>query len=273
MRKDMAKVIVERPRRGSSSPNYIKGRKGYKKKLQKEGLDCIQKESMAKNRQFGYDSKELNEHLSPLKRYLMKQVGRPWDKVFSDICENIRLDSAVQSHVRDHVFDFVVTNVIEEDGELYVKSRFFGLIPLENSYELLYVCPKTGLLKKVKQKEKVKYKRENLGVEISGNTYIRINGVWYEVELAETFDEAYDVIFATSYYTRHTTLRTMKYYYTAKGQWKHGQYAKSKRQLNSREIKFLGLNEYNEKEHANITVIRDGNHLIIKRGIYANHAN
>ena len=48
-------------------------------------------------------TKWLNEHLGPLRRYLDSQVGRPWDKVFSEICAHIDRSSAVQDHVRDHV--------------------------------------------------------------------------------------------------------------------------------------------------------------------------
>jgi hypothetical protein len=77
MREDMYKVIVERPRRGKdgyaaaarlrndhSGPTRLRTRAGY-----------------------GYHS--LNENLTPLRGYLRAQFGRPWDKVFSEICANI----------------------------------------------------------------------------------------------------------------------------------------------------------------------------------------
>jgi hypothetical protein len=44
------------------------------------------------------------------------QVGRPWDKVFSEICAHIDRASAVQDHVRDHVAGYVVTHVLLIDG-------------------------------------------------------------------------------------------------------------------------------------------------------------
>ena len=56
--------------------------------------------------------KSLNEHLGPLRRYLSSQVGRPWDKVYAEICAHISVDSAVQDHVRDHVFDYVTVDVL-----------------------------------------------------------------------------------------------------------------------------------------------------------------
>ncbi len=48
-----------------------------------------------------------NENLAPLRRYLERQVGRQWDKVYSEIAERLRPTSTVQQHVRDHLSDFV----------------------------------------------------------------------------------------------------------------------------------------------------------------------
>jgi hypothetical protein len=98
------------------------------------------------------DLKELNENLAPLKRYLSKNVGRPWDKVFSEICENIRMDNAVQKHVRGHVFDYVHPHVIVE-GKVIFTRRFWGMYELWNGD--LYVCPQSGLLKEYRHRRKV----------------------------------------------------------------------------------------------------------------------
>lgn len=148
MRSDMAKVIVERPRYGSRAHH---DGKGYRKRWQRISLDdAPRRESIGAR---GGRTKGLNEHLGPLKRYLNKQVGRPWDKVFSEICQFIRLDSAVQSHVRDHLDDFVETCVIVIDGELCSGRPYRTGMPLGNYRQLmLYVCPRTGLLRRVKRR-------------------------------------------------------------------------------------------------------------------------
>ena len=112
MRPDMAKVIVERPR--------IKGRawerpKGYRRRLGCYGPDGPPgREGIKAPWQNG--TKHLNEHLGPLRRYLDRQVGRPWDQVFSEICAHIDRSSAVQDHVRDHVEGYVETHVIVIEG-------------------------------------------------------------------------------------------------------------------------------------------------------------
>lgn len=74
MREDMYKVIVERPRRGGS---YSRDGRRFR-----ASEDAPTKVGMRK----GYGSlKYLNENLAPLRRYLERQAGRPWNLVFSDV--------------------------------------------------------------------------------------------------------------------------------------------------------------------------------------------
>ena len=84
MRKDMAKVLVERPRLIDSTEH--RGRKLPDELLPKSlGVRRAVREAG------GY--KQLNENLAPLRRYLERQVGRPWNKVFSDIAANLKSTS------------------------------------------------------------------------------------------------------------------------------------------------------------------------------------
>src|ERR1043166_5128733 len=122
----MAKVIVERPRHGSR----MRGKgKGYQRAQQRIDRDEAPKREAMK-RSLRWMTKSLNEHLSPLRRYLEKQVGRPWANVFGEICEQISRNSAVQDHVRDHVFDYVADKVVVIDGELHWTTRWGMLAPL-----------------------------------------------------------------------------------------------------------------------------------------------
>ena len=95
MREDMAKVIVERPRIGGQGNR--KGRpQSFEELPSKEGI-----------RQRISDEKGLNENLAPLRCFLANQVGRPWNKVYAEICANLKPTSTVQQHVRTHLADFV----------------------------------------------------------------------------------------------------------------------------------------------------------------------
>jgi len=149
MRPDMDKVIVERPRRKGHA--WLKP-KGYRRRLARYGEDGPPRREGMKQR-WGHGTKWLNEHLGPLRRYLDSQVGRPWDQVFSEICAHINRDSAVQDHVRDHVDDYVTTHVVVIDGVPCdgEGGRMYGtpLHQLPGRGPRWYVCPRTGLLRRV----------------------------------------------------------------------------------------------------------------------------
>jgi hypothetical protein len=150
MRADMAKVIVERPRHRGWSGRKPKGyRKNLRRALQLESPP--RREGMKRGWTGG--AKALNEHLGPLRRYLDSQVGRPWDKVFAEICAHINRDSAVQDHVRDHVDDYVARDVVIIDGvPCYGTGGWWYGRPLhELGFIRWYVCPRSGLLRRAKR--------------------------------------------------------------------------------------------------------------------------
>lgn len=146
----MFKVIVERPRIGG----------GPTKRHRQANMDPEElptKESMKAPYKYGDNEKTLNENLSPLKRYLNKQVGRPWDKVFSEICEHVDTDSAVKKHVRDHISWFVNEHVVVENKKVYQKAAKYSNY-LELWKDELYVDPNTGILRKYSSGKNYKYK-------------------------------------------------------------------------------------------------------------------
>jgi hypothetical protein len=148
MRSDMAKVIVERPRHGSRMcASDCKGRRREERQL---GLDALRKREGIKY-SYHSETKSLNEHLGPLRRFLDSRVGQQWDQVFAEISARIRPDSAVQDHVRDHVFDYVQRHVVLIDGvPCSGEGRFYGR-PLHKTWrrKVWYVCPQSGMLKRL----------------------------------------------------------------------------------------------------------------------------
>jgi len=182
MRSDMAKVIVERPRRGA----HFKYRKGYKKALQKTPPEeWSKRESIYAHK--GH-TKFFNEHLGPLRRYLRKQAGRPWNKVYAEICERLRLDSVVQSHVRDHVEDFVALDVVEIDGVLRHNSGWRRGRPLGIAgWTFLYVCPRTGILRLIKPPARQTPPTRICETDL--RQYHHIGELWFEVRLRKLPDD------------------------------------------------------------------------------------
>ncbi len=186
MRADMAKVIVERPR--IKGCGYLV--KGYKRRLARYGEDGPPSREGMKARWQG-GTKLLNEHLGPLRRYLDANVGRPWDKVYSEICAHIDRNSAVQDHVRDHVDQYVSTHVILIDGVPCNGEGGLGYgKPLHQMrWRPWYVCPRTGLLRRVKKESRKQPhgpKRETPPKYIRVNDTLQcrfFNGAWYLVTL------------------------------------------------------------------------------------------
>ena len=184
MRDDMARVIVERPR----IPAF-NSRKGRLRALQ----DLPAHEGMRRSQALRGDRKELNENLTPLRRYLERQIGRPWSKVYSEIAAHLRVDSAVQQHVRDHLRDFVAVKPRRVTLSWYSADR-----GRERAnylwHQPLYVDPVTGLLCRTDWLPEVKarHRREKQRpsppldrIPLTRDRELRlIGGIWYEVQLS-----------------------------------------------------------------------------------------
>jgi hypothetical protein len=179
MREDMACVIVERPRIKAYS-----NRKGRRQ----EPEDMPAHEGMRRARALRGDRKQLNENLAPLRRYLARQVGRPWSKVYAEIAAHLRADSTVQQHVRDHLRDFVA--VTPRRNIRNWRSTYRGGL----WWQQLYVDPVTDLLCRTdrlpeeKARRRAKRNRSAPPVERIAQAADRelrlINGLWYELQLA-----------------------------------------------------------------------------------------
>jgi hypothetical protein len=139
MRSDMARVIVERPRVG--------GVKLRREKIPRDDELALSNVGVRRHARIRGGWKGLNENLAPLRRYLERQVGRPWDEVWSEICANLKPTSTVQQHVRDHVPDFVAIKTSLRDGTIWVHDRFSPRL-LKETHTRLYVDPATGVLRR-----------------------------------------------------------------------------------------------------------------------------
>lgn len=176
MRKDMAKVIVTRPRILESV-----ARKG------RAVADELQPKFIGLRRHARERGgwKMLNETLAPLRRYLEAQVGRPWNGVYSEIAANLRPTSTVQQHVRDHLTDFV--NLHRQPGR-------YGRSHERPWFEPLYVDAH-GVLRRTDDLPEVRAARLRrrarrpdpaaAPIRLAPLRELRrIEGVWYEVRLA-----------------------------------------------------------------------------------------
>lgn len=237
MRDDMFKVIVERPRRGvgyyRTLPNDYRAAKRFKLDDDFEVDDefCGKTQPM-RARQIGWDGKSLNENLNPLRRFLSKQVGRPWNDVYSEICTQLDTGSTVKQHVRQHLTDFVtVKTYIDADGDLIALTRWG---PREGPYNDLWVDadgilrgrtePKTSYNKtwrKHRAETEWQTRRVVDGVEYERND----KGLWFRIEKVE-YEETYPYF---NRVTGKTCIHTRKNVHIRK--WS----------LNKKELRDLGL--------------------------------
>ena len=187
MRKDMYKVIVERPRRGG----------GWKAERQPgtDPEDQPQHESL----KFRHHSRKwLNENLNPLRRYLGRQVGRRWDEVYSELCANIDRRNTVQQHIHEHLGDFVALRVQTIDGALHYERGYGGPRRLDERWApKLYVDPVGGLLlinhaglqaEREARRNYLQSRKPQAPADVRPvdelHQLLRIDGIWYEIELA-----------------------------------------------------------------------------------------
>jgi hypothetical protein len=184
MREDMYKVIVERPRREKQGDAAAA-------RLRRD-LDGPMRLGM----RAGYGYRGLNENLAPLRRYLRAQLGRPWNKVFSEICAGIDRRNTVQQHIHQHIRDFIAIDVKVFGGRLVglADRRRFLLNDFGVSQEL-YVDPRSGLIRlnrhyRAWHRNAAAY-REREAAEIASRRRVvdertlllLLEGIWYRVEV------------------------------------------------------------------------------------------
>jgi len=181
--------------------------------------------------------KSLNENLAPLRRYLRSQVGRPWNKVFSEISQHLRPDSAVQKHVLDHLKQDVATVVVLAGGEWIAQD---GRLLFRSYGPLFFVCPRTGLLRENHLRGKFKRRKAptpppRIDID-AARQFHQVNGLWYELRLGAITPEH----FGRWDCHLHAAV-TLSLVGRATAAYGRPAFAVSKRQLSKRDIRRHGL--------------------------------
>ena len=183
----MKKVVVERPRWGSRQRNrkfgarlkYVPDHDYDEQPKRPRGFEA-----------YGGERKEFTDVLGPLKGFLRKNVGRPWDKVYSELCAGLDKRKVTGWHIFTHVEQFVEKNCyFAVDGTPYAQ-RWGRDYPVR----WFYVHPRTGLLCSPRPESKrERNRRELLAQDVqlilldNQTGYRKHNGEWYRVKLRHTF--------------------------------------------------------------------------------------
>jgi hypothetical protein len=181
MRADMHKVVVERER-GRSTWKNRKWGKRLPFVPDAEYEDQPKFVSSGRRRQYGSDCKWFTDVLEPLEGFLRSNLGRPWDKVYSELRQGLDVRKVTGQHIFDHLKSMVETDCwIGADRKIYSWGWRRGA-------EGFYVHPKSGLLCFVSRQSARERKKERLlrqeidEVKLDRcHGYKLIEGQWYWV--------------------------------------------------------------------------------------------
>jgi hypothetical protein len=239
MREDMARVLVERVRHGF--PAKLQRRKRHQlARLRPESAP--RREPMSRGR----GTKALNENLAPLRRFLQRQVGRPWDAVYAEISARLRARSAVQQHVRDHLADFVATTTWLEGDHVVAQGRWGQPDAIDSEHwgaRRFYVCPRSGLLREQIRKRCRRSVEPDPDVRWDGpmRQLRRIDGIWFAFALAPIPDPPRRSAVVRDFHLRRPLVEILRQSpeLLVRSYGRTGVYAAAKRQLSKRELKRL----------------------------------
>jgi len=141
MRRDIAKVVFERPKSGrtwvSKTPRAAAVVTDPAGEQVDEGSNHVRRKRQ----------KMRNRNRGPLRHLLPCRVGRPWDQVWREVCGAADCRSALGSEIRESVEYLVATNCWFEGRRVMSASRCGA----PGGVGGLYVDPRSGLLMQARE--------------------------------------------------------------------------------------------------------------------------
>lgn len=142
MRGDMDRVLQETARAGSSNPSKKTGLR-IRHHNGSEFEDLPKRLSVSHSRHRSGFSKSPGVALRPLCRFLQKNIGRPWNDIYSEICQSTDRRTFRGHDLLEYLgWEVYVQCTIGEDGKAYAHHRWGGRTPVSG----FYVHPETGVL-------------------------------------------------------------------------------------------------------------------------------
>jgi hypothetical protein len=231
MRDDMTKIFHE-PGRNGGSRGSGRGSKRNKRAI----ADGVNFEPMRRDR-----DRERSSSYAPLRHYLLSQVGRPWNEVFSDITHSTRSTSLTAQEVREAVDDMVEKCVHLIDS---VPHDERGYAITYRGWSPVWVHPETGLLMRSPEMPRRRSTRkptfEQIDIDASSKL-VKIENLWFVVSFeplpsALNPDEPErDIVLKLPASNGYTGWRGVSG--TFRREWGGNVYAVSKRAANKKEIK------------------------------------
>lgn len=189
MREDLAKCTTERERAGARGKCFKTKYRGKVKIVPDADCDYLDEyggfRSSARHRH--WESKSLTDVLNPLLGNIRKNVGRPWDKVYSEFCAVLDRRGVSGFHIWTHLMQYVTIHTYLESGKVYEQKRFGGAIEVDG----FYVHPVNGLLcykepDRSWRKRRKEVKPPEIPVpEMDGWFYKQFGELWFRYRVVE----------------------------------------------------------------------------------------
>lgn len=211
MRQDISRVIITPPRVGSTS-----GRRFSRcviRDVKRERHLVVDEEGVEYNGNYPHripikesrkwrwaTEKRFSDHLTPLYRFLEKNVGRKWDDVYSEFAQATKGEGKRHWHARFHFRRMVERVVTGRHDKQYVTVDFGGPVNYREDefwgwYATAYYVDLNGVLRNDwtrfcewrREQKKAKEKAHRL-CTVNGKSYGYLKGVWYELFFIKPVD-------------------------------------------------------------------------------------
>lgn len=144
--KRLDEELIECYRRGWRT----RQQKGYKHKTMFNLYEnAKQQESM--KFMHGGGTRSFNDNLEPLIRFLASNAGKNWNKVYGELCKQLKKNTVPGLHVFNHLYDFVIEHTYTRNKKIYyMEYGTYKELVSREKFPKFYIHAKTGQLMKAR---------------------------------------------------------------------------------------------------------------------------
>jgi hypothetical protein len=144
--------------------------------------------------------RRFSENLAPLRGLVVKNVGKNWDKLYSELCKLVSpTGSNIERHVHQHIPDFIETKTKMVDGEVYCLAggrdvdawmelnKYIGYYysHWHSDGYFYYVHPLSRCICRKKIPRQKEVKLAPTFIREKKNLYAKLGGIWWKLNYAK----------------------------------------------------------------------------------------
>lgn len=178
MRNDITDKFVEAETSGSKMKRFRN-----KRNVKRDASFGIKKESINRAHKVAYPDNDYDKgrNFQVMRRFLRSRLGKPWNDVYSEICQNADCRSYNGYELRNWLDYLVDQNCKMIDGVVYDDR---GEVAIENHWRTFYVHPETGILEESQGSRRWRPQAPKQTIyELDEQLYHKHFGIWYRVTM------------------------------------------------------------------------------------------